>query len=45
MGILDPIYLHQIMPISIICTDIKTHGSESRGQGGSTLQRPLNGCT
>ena len=25
--------------------DIKTHGSKLRGQGGSTLRRPLDECT
>ena len=24
------------------CMHIKTHGSESRGQGGNTLRRPLD---
>ena len=31
----NTLYIH-------IYTYIKTHGSESRGQGGSTLRRPLD---
>ena len=30
------------IPMAIKFTRIKTHGSESRGQGGSTLRRPLD---
>ena len=33
--------INYLIPI-IIYFMIKTHGSESRGQGGSTLRRPLD---
>ena len=52
-GIMDAICFGKILDASLVpfvaecfpdnhCFQIKTHGSESRGQGGSTLRRPLD---
>ena len=39
------IYISSVPIVFLIFLIIKTHNSELRGQGGSTLQRPLDKCT
>ena len=49
LGNLSPKYRSSLSSIHLVSiaksSVIKTPGSESRGQGGSTLQQPLDECT